>query len=194
MSDVLTLISKPLPDIEAVRREVFCDVLPVNRYEFYTAQSVGILPSCIFSVFKYDFEGETRLEFDGNLYNVVRSYEKLNEQVELTCAAFELGQFNCKIKIFQPIKTNPASIFDPIEYILCGEFYAYKVENTGSEIEKESAIVSIEKIVFRFKKPPNFTISTLHEIEYNAKRYNITSVIPILGREEYVEVQTVSRA
>jgi head-tail adaptor len=189
MNNVITLINKPFPDVSAVKRKVFADVKSVNRYEFYKAQSVGILPSAVFSVFKYDYKNENVIEFNDKIWTVIRAFETKNEQVELTCCTVELGTKNCKIKIFLPVFQKDLDGFSTENLVEIADIYAYKEDKGGTENSGISGTFADLKTVFRFEK--NFEISPRNIIFYNSKNYNILNVSEIVGRENFVEVTAV---
>jgi len=67
------------------RTEVLCNVKSVGRNEFYNAAATGLNPEIIFEIHKYEYCGERRVEFEENLYNVIRTYSSSFEEVELVC-------------------------------------------------------------------------------------------------------------
>jgi SPP1 family predicted phage head-tail adaptor len=66
-------------------REVFANKTSVKRAEFYQAQAVGLKPEVVFEVRLIDYEGEKKLSYEGEEYNVIREYSKDGEIVELVC-------------------------------------------------------------------------------------------------------------
>lgn len=78
--------------------EVFVNKKSVTRAEFYTAMQSGIKPENVFEMRIEDWElsrhidGEKvlyadKVEYDGGTYNIIRSYEKGESIIELTCTA-----------------------------------------------------------------------------------------------------------
>ncbi len=84
------------PIFEDVKTEVFVEKLSVTRSEFYTAMQSGMKPSIVFKVWYDDFEltrhdvdGKPvyadKVEYDGNTYNILRTYSKDETVLELVC-------------------------------------------------------------------------------------------------------------
>jgi SPP1 family predicted phage head-tail adaptor len=187
-SDVITLISKPFPDLPAVMNNVYANILPVKRTEFYRAKSMGLIPSYIFSIFEYDYNGENRVIYNDKLYAVARAYGTSNEKIELTCAGIELGEYNCKIIIVRPNYSKDSDGFAIKTYTTLGEFYAFKEEQKDTENESDNGTFAFNNLIFRFEKPLEFIIDNDCEILLETVYYNISSVSEILGREEFIEV------
>jgi hypothetical protein len=68
-----------------VERQVFANKVSVKRSEFYQAQAVGLKPEVVFQVKLIDYEGEKKLSFEADEYNVIRTYSKDGEIIELIC-------------------------------------------------------------------------------------------------------------
>jgi SPP1 family predicted phage head-tail adaptor len=88
----LTLISEKLTydDYGVPRKielctDVLCKVKSVGRNEFYGAATTGLRPEIIFVIHGYEYNGEKKVEFEGNKYNVIRTYSTDFEEIELTC-------------------------------------------------------------------------------------------------------------
>lgn len=69
----------------AARREIFVNKKSATRSEFYAAKQAGDKIALVLEVRGADYEGETLVEFDGKPYEVVRSYTRAGETVELNC-------------------------------------------------------------------------------------------------------------
>lgn len=91
-SDVVQLVSIesgvdddgfPVDDIEK-KRQAFANRKSVKSSEYYAAKQSGINLSYIFELRSVDYEGEEKLKYNGDSYEVERSYEK-GEFTELTC-------------------------------------------------------------------------------------------------------------
>lgn len=70
---------------DETRREVFCNKKSATRSEFYTAKQAGDKIALVLEVRGVDYEDETRVEFEGKPYEVVRAYTKAGEKIELNC-------------------------------------------------------------------------------------------------------------
>lgn len=67
------------------KKEIFCKVKSISRNEFYKASAGGFKPSLIFVIHSFEYENEEKVEFDGIIYNVIRTYMANTEEIELTC-------------------------------------------------------------------------------------------------------------
>ena len=65
------------------RREVFVNKKSATRSEFYAAKQAGDKIALVLEVRGSDYEGETRIEYGGNPYEVVRTYTRAGEVIEL---------------------------------------------------------------------------------------------------------------
>lgn len=88
----LTLISHTLIEDEIgnqipteTRRTILCKVLSVGRNEFYNAAVKDLKPEKVFVIHRYEYEEETLVEFEGNLYSVIRPYATDFEEIEIVC-------------------------------------------------------------------------------------------------------------
>lgn len=72
-------------DITTTRREVFVNKKSATRSEFYTAKQAGDKIALVLEVRGADYRGETLVEHEGRLYEVVRDYTKSGETYELNC-------------------------------------------------------------------------------------------------------------
>lgn len=64
-------------------RDVFCQVDSVTRQEFFEGGRNGLNPEFRFTMFRYDYEGETVVEYNGLRYAVYRTYIGRNDTIEL---------------------------------------------------------------------------------------------------------------
>lgn len=57
-------------------RLVLCTVKSVRRDEYYMAQNTGYRPEIMFTLtVADDYHGESRLEYNGQSYDIIRTYE-----------------------------------------------------------------------------------------------------------------------
>lgn len=82
MNDELTLIKKTQTENEMgdviddlKRNVVLCEVESVTRNEFYNAAKVDMQPEIVFVINRHDYSGESEVEYEGELYDVIRSYK-----------------------------------------------------------------------------------------------------------------------
>ena len=88
----VTLISETITEDEIgnqipveTETTILCGKKSVTRSEFYNAATAGLKPSIVLVVHTYEYEGQQRLEFEGERYKVIRAYEVSTEELELTC-------------------------------------------------------------------------------------------------------------
>ena len=89
-SAVCSLISKThVSDVYGVMRpqetsrEVYCNVQSVSASEFFQGGLNGLKPEYRFTMFKYDYNGEEIVEYNGVRYTIYRTYEGRNDTIEL---------------------------------------------------------------------------------------------------------------
>ena len=89
-SDVVTLISKTKTQDDygvwrttETSRTVYAQVDSVTRQEFFEGGRNGLNPEYRFTMFRFDYEGETIAEYGGNRYSVYRTYIGRNDTIEL---------------------------------------------------------------------------------------------------------------
>ena len=61
----------------------------VKRDEFYQASQAGYKADAIFTVYAFEYHGEERVVCGDVLYDVVRTYQKSLDTIELTCQVRE---------------------------------------------------------------------------------------------------------
>lgn len=69
-----------------IARTVFCNKKSVKSMEFYQAHAVGLKPELNLVVRSVDYNDESRVRYEGKMYDILRTYSKNGEMVELTCA------------------------------------------------------------------------------------------------------------
>jgi SPP1 family predicted phage head-tail adaptor len=65
--------------------DVLCGIKSIGRNEFYSAAQTGLKPSITFVIHGYEYNGEKKVEFEGEKYKVIRTYMKDFEEMELVC-------------------------------------------------------------------------------------------------------------
>lgn len=65
------------------KRDVFCDVSSVTQSEFFEGGRNGLNPEFRFTMFRYDYEDESIVEYLGKRYSVYRTYIGRNDTIEL---------------------------------------------------------------------------------------------------------------
>lgn len=90
--DVISLITVTTTENElgdtievSTERQVFADKQSVRQSEFYQAAATGLRPELMFVVRTIEYNGETRLKYNGKEYSIIRTYDKDGELTELIC-------------------------------------------------------------------------------------------------------------
>lgn len=95
MNELLYLIN------ESTRRPVFCSLRSVGHTEFYEAYATNYHPELKFVIADYfDYKGETLVEYNSELYRVIRTY-RIGHELELTvgrASAEEVALYGYKAK------------------------------------------------------------------------------------------------
>ena len=100
-SDIITLIGIAESKNEAAEiaetkteTEVYADCRSVKRSEFYAAQTAGIKAEIAFTVKAEDYEDQQKIAYnrkgtgnsaDDEIYNVIRTYQKDPDNIEIVC-------------------------------------------------------------------------------------------------------------
>lgn len=64
-------------------RKVYCDVSSVSQTEWFEGGRNGLNPDLRFRMFKYDYQGEKNLTYNGKEYEIYRTYIDRNETIDL---------------------------------------------------------------------------------------------------------------
>ena len=77
---------------QPIKTVVLCDLESVTRSEHYAAAQSGLRPESVFIVNKHEYNGQKEVEFEGDRYEVLRTYApkkqddiSLFDTIELTC-------------------------------------------------------------------------------------------------------------
>lgn len=71
------------------KRAIFAEEKEITRYEYYHAKKSNTKLACKFIIHILEFQQERQLEYNGKIYEIVRTY-KLNERyIEITCEESE---------------------------------------------------------------------------------------------------------
>jgi len=69
----------------STERQVFADKQSIRQSEFYQAAATGLRPELMFVVRTIEYNGETKLKYNGKEYSIIRTYDKDGELTELVC-------------------------------------------------------------------------------------------------------------
>lgn len=72
--------------VQQTERDIFADVTSVTGNEWFEGGRNGIVPEYRMIVFKYDYQGEQLLRYNGTVYQIYRTYERRTDELELYCA------------------------------------------------------------------------------------------------------------
>ena len=64
-------------------RKVFVDVVSVSASEFFDGGRNGLKPALRFTMFRYDYQNEDVIEYEGVQYSIYRTYFKNYDQIDL---------------------------------------------------------------------------------------------------------------
>lgn len=67
------------------RKPILCKVNSIGQNEFYNAAASDLRPELKFTIHRYEYENERKVEFEGHRYSVLRTYATGFEEIELTC-------------------------------------------------------------------------------------------------------------
>lgn len=68
---------------EPIARQVYCHVDSVTGSEYFNGGVNGIRPQYRITMFRYDYNGEDIVEYNGELLTVYRTYFATNDDIEL---------------------------------------------------------------------------------------------------------------
>jgi SPP1 family predicted phage head-tail adaptor len=64
---------------------VFADKQSIRQSEFYQAYATGLRPEIMFVIRQIDYSNQPRLKWNNKYYNIIRTFDKDGELVELIC-------------------------------------------------------------------------------------------------------------
>jgi hypothetical protein len=67
------------------RRETFAKKKSVRQSEFYQAAATGLKPVLTFEVWLHEYQGESELEYNEQVYQIIRTYSPDDKWLELVC-------------------------------------------------------------------------------------------------------------
>ena len=86
LRETITVYANGFPvDTVTAETEAFADKHSVKSSLFFAAQAAGKQLDVAFTIHIVDYAGQTELEYDGVLYEVVNTYELDSERIDLNC-------------------------------------------------------------------------------------------------------------
>lgn len=64
-------------------RKVYANVSSVSASEFFNASQIGLNPEIRFTMFAPDYDGETKVEYNGFRFSIYRIYRATTDRMEL---------------------------------------------------------------------------------------------------------------
>lgn len=72
-----------VPEKKESPKDVFCEVHSISRSEFFNGAQAGLKPELKFTIFRFDYSGETVLEYKGVRYVIYRTFNQDSDYTEL---------------------------------------------------------------------------------------------------------------
>lgn len=66
------------------KRFVYANRFDINQAEFYNAAVAGMKPELQFEIYSFEYKGETKLEYENVVYNIIRNSTR-GEKTRLVC-------------------------------------------------------------------------------------------------------------
>ena len=66
--------------------DIFADKQSIRQSEYYQAVAVGLKPEITLVIRTIDYNQAPMLKFNGKKYNIIRTFEKDSEFIELICS------------------------------------------------------------------------------------------------------------
>jgi SPP1 family predicted phage head-tail adaptor len=73
------------------KRQTFAGKKSIRQSEFYQAAATGLKPELTFVIWAQEYGGESKLEYNGKIYNIIRTFEKNDKEMELVCSGLVNG-------------------------------------------------------------------------------------------------------
>lgn len=73
------------------RRTILAERKSIKQSEFYQAYTAGLKPEISFVVWSAEYKDERKLEYNGVVYDIIRTYEKNEKETELICSKYPVG-------------------------------------------------------------------------------------------------------
>ena len=73
-------------------RTVFANRKSIRQSEFYQAQVTGLKPEIMFVIRLIDYDEEKLIEYNNKKYDIIRSYQKDEDFIELIAQGVEISE------------------------------------------------------------------------------------------------------
>ena len=84
-------IGQHRPNLEPVRTTILCRERSVRASEFYAAGQAGLRPEVVLVVHRFEYDGQSEVEYQGRKLQVLRTYATGTEEIELVCGGRSSG-------------------------------------------------------------------------------------------------------
>lgn len=64
--------------------QVFCNEVSIRQSEFYQAMATGIKPEITLEIHRFEYENQKRVRYKNKIYEVIRTFSKNEEVLEIT--------------------------------------------------------------------------------------------------------------
>lgn len=64
---------------------IFAEKKSIRQSEFYQAAQTDFKPEIMFEVWLHEYNGENELKYDGDVYQVLRTYSNNKDKIEIVC-------------------------------------------------------------------------------------------------------------
>jgi SPP1 family predicted phage head-tail adaptor len=71
-------------------KKIYANKKSIRQSEFYQARASGLQAEIMFEVFLHDYSDEKVVEYNTKKYNVVRTFQKAEDKLELICMSIEV--------------------------------------------------------------------------------------------------------
>lgn len=78
------ILQEAINDTEMEKTVVYAEVSSITQREYEVAGQKDVKPSYKFTIWEFEYNGQTELEYEGNLLTVYRTFKQPNtEKIEL---------------------------------------------------------------------------------------------------------------
>ena len=70
--------------LSSVEKKILCSLSSISSSEFYQAHATGLRPEVKIIMWNFEYSGERKIKFEGHEYDVVRTYSRNDDLIEIT--------------------------------------------------------------------------------------------------------------